>query len=191
MSRFGQLVDLDTITPINVGLTSASEETMISLLGRPRDVNSTECNNAKASDTVKRLSVLQSVGPFRVTGIKPAVDSLREVFAEAKQQEAKLWDALGSEGMLCVRLRKPTSGKPSTKLSNHSWGTALDIKVDGVADGKRDRKVQLGIAILIPIFNQHGWFAGAGFTTAEDDMHFEVATETLNTWARTGLLNPS
>jgi len=117
MSRFGQLVDLDTITPINVGLTSASEETMISLLGRPRDVNSTECNNAKASDTVKRLSVLQSVGPFRVTGIKPAVDSLREVFAEAKQQEAKLWDALGSEGMLCVRFRKPTSGKPSTKLS--------------------------------------------------------------------------
>ncbi len=188
MSKFGELVDLDTITPINVGLTSASEETMISLLGRPRDVTSTKCNNAKVSDTVKRLSVLEHVGPFRVTGIKPAVDSLSDVFAEARLKEANLWDALGSEGMLCVRLRKPTSGKPSTKLSNHSWGTALDIKVDGVADSTRDRKVQRGIAILIPIFNQHGWFAGAGFSTAEDDMHFEVATETLHTWARTGLL---
>jgi hypothetical protein len=188
MSKFGELIDLDDITPINVGLTSPTEETMISLLGRPRDVDSTKCNNAKASDTVKRLQVLETVGPFRVTGIKPAVDSLREIFKDAKLQEPKIWDALGSEGMLCVRFRKPTSGRPSTKLSNHSWGTALDIKVDGVADGKRDRKVQRGIGILIPIFNRHGWFAGAGFTTAEDDMHFEVATETLQTWARIGLL---
>lgn len=189
MSRFGELVDLDAITPINVGLTSASEETMISLLGRPHDVDSTKCNNAKASDTVNRLTVLEDVGPFRVTGIKPAVDSLRTVFAEAKVKEPDLWAALGSEGMLCVRLRKPTSGKPSTKLSNHSWGTALDIKVDDVADGTRDRKIQRGIAILIPIFNRQGWFAGAGFATAEDDMHFEVATETLHIWARNGQLS--
>ena len=188
MSKFGQLVDLDSIVPINVGLTSPSESTMISLLGRPNGVNSTKCANEKASDAVKRLVVLESVGPFRVTGIKPAVDSLRKIFAEAKQQEPTIWSALGSEGMLCVRFRKPTSGAPSTKLSNHSWGTALDVKVDGEADSTRDRKVQRGIAILIPIFNKEGWFAGAGFSTAEDDMHFEVATETLNTWARLGLL---
>ena len=186
MSKFGDLVSLDSIVPINVGLTSPSESTMISLLGRPDGVTGTSCENEKASATVERLLVLDSIGPFRVTGLKPAVESLKTIMAEAKTQEPDLWGALKSAGMLCVRLRKPTDGSISTKLSNHSWGTAIDVMVDGVADQKRDRMVQRGIAILIPIFNKAGWYAGAGFSTAEDDMHFEVATETLNAWAQGG-----
>src|SRR5690242_10255628 len=168
MSTFGQLVKLDSILPINVGLTSPAESTMVSLLGRPIDVTETKCDNNKISTLVRKLRITANVGPFKVTGIKPAVSSLQAIFKEAQDKEPELWGSLTSAGMLCCRLRKPTSGRKSTQLSNHSWGTALDVAVDGEADGGRDRKVQLAIAILIPIFNKFGWFSGAGFTTAED-----------------------
>jgi hypothetical protein len=188
MSRFSDRVDLDSLRPINVGLSSASESTMISLLGRPTGNVTAVCDDSKASQAVKRLLVTDDVGPFRVTGIKPAVSSLRAVFREAQQNVPALAPALESAGMLCVRLRKPTGGQPSTKLSNHSWGTAIDLTIDGETDTKPDGRVPLGIAVLIPIFNRFGWFAGAGFAHAEDDTHFEVAEETMHAWAAAGLL---
>jgi hypothetical protein len=35
MSKFSDMVPLSSMTPFNAGLSSATQETMISLLGRP------------------------------------------------------------------------------------------------------------------------------------------------------------
>jgi hypothetical protein len=49
--------------------------------------------------------------------------------------------------------------------------------------------VQRGIAALIPFFNDEGWFSGVGFSSSEDDTHFEVAEETIQAWAVEGLFD--
>jgi hypothetical protein len=46
--------------------------------------------------------------------------------------------------------------------------------------------MQRGIAELIPLFNEEGWFSGAGFKSAEDDTHFEVADEMIESWEAQG-----
>ena len=77
MSAFSKLIAVASLPPINVGLHSATEQTMISILGRPAgDIDSKNCKNQFASETVKRLQLTKSVGPFKATGLSPAVDSL-------------------------------------------------------------------------------------------------------------------
>ena len=77
--------------------------------------------------------------------------------------------------MLCARLvRGSTSAS-----SNHSWGTAIDLTLDGVLDQRGDGRVQVGLTRIAPIFNRHSWFWGAGFRT-EDGMHFEASDELLS-----------
>lgn len=187
MSSFSELVSRDSLGEINVGLTSASEETMIDALGRPTGILTTAEDNRLISPTAKRLLQTRNVGPFPATGIKPALDSLETIFVNVKNANAALFDAVGFGGMLSVRLRRPTSGPPSTKISNHAWGTAIDIKIDGRLDLSADGRVSRGIAALIPFFNDQGWFSGVGFRTAEDDVHFEVAEETIGAWDALGL----
>ena len=75
---------------------------------------------------------------------------------------------LGTAGMLCCRLVRGSA----TAISNHSWGTAIDLTLDGVLDVYGDDKVQYGLTLIAPIFNRHGWYWGAAFRT-EDGMHFE------------------
>ncbi len=187
MSKWGGMIPKSSLGPINVGLSSASETTMISLLGKPNVTKNDDCYNDLASPPTKALLTSATIAKFKVRGIKPAVASLVSVFNNIQSLDQSLLDASGSEGMLCVRLRRPTSGAPSTHLSNHSWGTAIDIAVDGKTIGNGKGKVQLGIATIIPLFNKAGWFSGVGFG-AEDDMHFEVANETMHAWAASGLL---
>jgi hypothetical protein len=197
MGQFGELVPVSTVGPFNIGLHSANEATMRSLLGSPdRDGLDTTCNhNDQASANVADLVVTQNVAPpgarkFDVTGIGPAVESLARVFAAVQQTNPGIFDEISSSGMLCVRFMKPTSGLPSHNLSNHSWGTAVDIAVDGTPPTHRpDHEIPRAIAVLIKPFNAEGWYSGVGFGGgSEDDMHFEVAEETLQKWAADGRL---
>jgi hypothetical protein len=160
---------------------------MISLLGRPLLPLSVNDQPDHVSDVVRKLKTTVKVSSkIRVTGIKPAVNSLKDVLTEVGDSDAKLLDALASAGMLVVRLRRPTSGKPSTKISNHAWGTAVDFSVDGKPPaGATGQKVPRGIALLVPFFNKAGWYSGIAF---HDDMHFEVAEETIRKWAKAGEL---
>lgn len=193
MGKYAQFVPISSVTPFNVGLHSPTESTMRSLLGSPDAAGlDTSCDhNDNASDVVKKLLVLASVGPFRVQGIRPAVESLTRVFAAVPQANTDLFQEIANGGMLCVRFRKPTSGAISQALSNHSWGTAIDITVDGLYPTHRpDHEIPLAIATLIKPFNDEGWYSGVGFGAgAEDDMHFEVADETLHKWAQAGDLS--
>jgi hypothetical protein len=70
----------------------------------------------------------------------------------------------------------------TTSISNHSWGTAIDLGFDGRVDPWRDNKVYFGLTLIAPIFNRHGWYWGAVFRR-EDGMHFEASRSLAATWA--------
>jgi len=177
---------------INQGLSSAKNTTMLQLLGMPRDRVTRKCLSV-VNEPMKSLVVTRSVGPFRVTGIAPAVDSLKSIMSKIKRDEREVYDSLTTAGMLCVRLIKG-----SKKLSNHSWGCAIDIGIDGKLDGlkngptgRHDGKTLAGLAAMAPYFNKAGWYWGVGFSSFEDGMHFEVADQTIRKWHRQGKLSGS
>ena len=162
---------------------------MIALLGSPQMPLTTQDQPERASPQVKKLETYRQIEKVAANGLGPAVDSLAAVLTRAFAGVPGLKAALRGDGMLAVRLRRPTSGRPSTKISNHSWGAAIDLKLDGFdPPGATGDKVPYFIAALVPFFNEAGWYSGIGFS---DDMHFEVSDETLREWARDGKLGAS
>ncbi|GAB0490424.1 hypothetical protein MMPV_001661 [Pyropia vietnamensis] len=142
------------------------------------------CAAVSSSYAKRALFETASVGPFRVTGIKPAVASLRRVMAAVKAGEPKLYAVLGTAGMTCCRLVRGSS----TSHSNHSWGTAVDIQLSGKTDVLGDGSVYAGLITLYPYFEAEGWFWGAGFSR-EDGMHFEVSDQKMREWSKAGKLD--
>jgi hypothetical protein len=186
--HYMQRVDLAGLLPINRGLSSAQEQTMISLLGPPRRPLTTVGQNERASDPVKRNVVTERMSPlFRLQGLKPAIADLKAVLVQAFAAEPDLERVLSTEGMLSVRMRKPTDGSVSTKISNHAWGTAVDFKIVGFdAPANTRQTVPRFIAILIPLLNTTGWYSGVAF---HDTMHFEVSEERIANWSNDRVFN--
>ena len=166
---------------INRGLSSPTNGMMKVLLGEPSSRYGTECGKVTNKKLVRRI-ITDSVGPFRVTGFDLAVRSLRDVMTEIRGLYPKM--KLSSAGMLCVRRVRGSK----TSISNHSWGTAFDIMIDGDLDDYGDGKVQHGLTLIAPIFNKHGWYWGAHFRK-EDGMHFEISVNKLKQWQSQGLLS--
>ncbi|MHA4811479.1 M15 family metallopeptidase [Flavitalea flava] len=183
------MVDASESLPMNVGISSCKQETMISVLGSPLMPLTTSDQPDRASPMVTRLKQTATIGKHLVvTGIKPAITSLQAAVAQAFLQEKNnghdFESVLSNDGMLNVRLRNPTSGKPSSLISNHSWGTAVDFKIIGHSSpGNTGHSIPRFIAILIPFLNAAGWFSGIAF---HDAMHFEVADETIKQWQQDG-----
>jgi len=162
---------------INRGLTAVSPSFMVQQLGQPRSSYSANCQPV-TSATLQRHVVSQSVGPFKVTGLRPALESLRTALAQVKLEQPAVYAALGTAGMLCCRYIRGST----TNISNHSWGTAVDLTLKGVLDRRGDNMVQVGLALMAPIMNQHGWYWGAAFGT-EDAMHFEASRSLVSKWS--------
>lgn len=165
---------------INRGLQAATSGSMKVLLGIPSNKLVPTCGPVTNKKLAARM-VTDSVGPFRVTGLDLAVKSLREVMTEIGKTYPDM--KLSSAGMLCCRMVRGSS----TAISNHSWGTAIDLKIDGKLDDYGDGKVQYGLTLIAPIFNKHGWYWGAHFRK-EDGMHFDVSINKLKKWKEAGLL---
>jgi peptidoglycan hydrolase-like protein with peptidoglycan-binding domain len=162
---------------INQSLTAVSPSFMVQQLGQPRSDYSANCQPI-TNATLKRHLVSQSVGPFNVTGLRPALESLRTALAQVKREQPAVYAALGTAGMLCCRYIRNSN----TNISNHSWGTAVDLTLKGVLDKRGDNMVQVGLALMAPIMNQHGWYWGAAFGT-EDAMHFEASRSLVSKWS--------
>ncbi|MFC6762357.1 M15 family metallopeptidase [Sulfitobacter porphyrae] len=47
-----------------------------------------------------------------------------------------------------------------SSVSNHSWGTAIDVKLEGRLDGFGDGGTQFGLILLAELFNEEGWYWG-------------------------------
>ncbi|MEN9501235.1 MAG: hypothetical protein RI964_520 [Pseudomonadota bacterium] len=174
---------VDVPNDINVKLSSASNQLLLSLLGSPAKNYDKNCGKVTNSKLLDRIRWGVDVGPFKVSGFDLAIDSLKEVMQEVKANKPCVYEYLESMGMLCCRLVRG-----GNTISNHSWGTAIDIKIAGNLDKPDDNKVQSGLVDIAPIFNKHGWFWGAGFKSWEDGMHFEVSKEKLIEWHKKGLL---
>ena len=165
---------------VNRNLQSATNGMMKVLLGSPSlhpGVNCGPVTNKKLAARMKTANV----GPFNVTGFDLAVASLKDVLAEVLHTYPDM--KLTTAGMLCCRLVRGSN----TTTSNHSWGTAIDLKIDGVLDERGDQKVLHGTHLIAPIFNKHLWWWGAGYPT-EDGMHFEVSIQLIQKWRAAGLL---
>lgn len=161
---------------INAGLNGTKNALMSSLLGNPRGWYDQDCRSVTNAALQARM-VTQNVGPFNVTGLDKAVASLRAVMTDIQAQQPAVFNALSSAGMLCCRNVRGST----TAISNHSWGTAIDLKISGVLDSPGNDKVQFGLTLIAPIFNSHQWYWGAGFPR-EDGMHFEVSKQLLSTF---------
>lgn len=164
---------------INIGLRPVGNEFMLARLGAPLVGGgyTSQCQ-VPTAPRLRRNLVLDTVGPFRVTGLVPAVLSLKAVMADIRAEQPAVYRVLGTAGMLCCRLVRGST----TAISNHSWGTAIDLTLDGVLDAYGDDKVQHGLTLIAPIFNRHGWFWGAAFRK-EDGMHFECSRSLIEPWA--------
>jgi len=171
------LADVVAIPPantFNVGLHSASEATMLSLLGVPG--NKTRDCSSPTGQFARRIKFNVDVGPFRVSGLDIAVASLKQIFDEAGATMPEVVAAVKTEGMLCVRHKRNNRNS----FSNHSWGAAIDLFFGRDVVPQGQRKTHRGVLKLAPIFNQHGWCWGAGFSgNSVDSMHFELAEETI------------
>lgn len=170
---------------MNTGLSAAKVSTLVAIFGAFNNlpVNCSAPKNPK----VKSQLVTQSVGPFRVTGIKPAVESLKRIMAKVKKEHPDLYPLIGTAGMACYR--KVRGGESP---SNHSAGTAIDITIGGVLPAmdyspETPDLIPNGFVVLYAYFHAEGWFWAAGYAGDRvDAMHFEVADETLKRWHAQG-----
>jgi len=184
--NFTELLRKPDPATVNIGLKSPGINFITSLLGNPRDEYTGDCQPV-TNTRLKAKMVTQSVGPFRVTGHSAAVESLGAVFAQVKQEVPDLHALLGTAGMLCARKSKRKDGTLGKNPSNHSWGMAIDIKINGQLDGHGDDMTQRGLLILARYMNAAGWYWGVAFPT-EDSMHFEASTALLQQWHDAGKL---
>ena len=160
---------------INPGLNAARQITMKTLLGNPRGSYTKKCQPV-TNPVLKDLIRTADVGPFKVTGLAPMIEVLRAVFADIRVAQPDVFAGLGTAGVLCARLVRGSA----TSISNHSWGTAIDLTLNGILDQRGDKKrtTQEGLARIAPIFNHHKMYWGAGFPI-EDSMHFELSDQLI------------
>lgn len=169
------VIPLPDMSLFNQGLSSADEQTMLRLLGVP-GAKTANCSPVTGAITGRIKTA--NVGPFRVTGLDVAVDSLKAVFDEAELQIPDVVAAVKTAGMLCVRHKRHNSNS----FSNHSWGTAIDLFFGKDVVAQSVAKTHRGCMQLAPFFNHKGWYWGAGFSgKSVDSMHFELAKETIRT----------
>ncbi|MBS1721830.1 MAG: M15 family metallopeptidase [Armatimonadetes bacterium] len=172
-TNLNNLVPLPPKGSYNTGLTACKPSTLKELLGEPRETYGPECRPV-TNPKLKARIVTKSVGPFRVTGLDVAVASLARVLDAIKRHDPDAYAQIGSAGMLCARLVRGSK----KSVSNHAWGTAIDLTFGDEVDPRGDGKCQLGLLRVYKHFHAEGWYWGAGFPT-EDAMHFELADETV------------
>ena len=169
-------------TRFNKGITQPRNKTMMEILGPPRDSYSTDCQPVTSAG-LKALMETRQVGPIKVTMLKPALDSLERILNRLKESDPDIYAKVGTAGAFCARFIRGST----TSVSNHSWGSAIDLTLQGELDRFADGGTQFGLLILAEYFNDEGWYWGAVYNR-EDSMHFEVGEETLRAWKTEGKL---
>lgn len=167
----------------NVGVQRPRPEVLRALIGEPRSsYNDKEC---QAVTNPKMMSLLETrrIGGFRLTMIKPALDSLEEIMAKLKRDEPDIYNAIGTAGALCARFVRGSS----RSVSSHAWGAAVDLTMKKTLDKMGDGSTQFGLVVIAEYFNNAGWYWGAGYGR-EDSMHFEPGEALLRKWVAEGKL---
>jgi len=180
--RYAEVVNVADRRNLNFGLEIASPRFLIETFGMPREPMGADCAAPTNGRLTSRLETRQ-VGEFDVTMLKPALDSLEQVLANIERADPELHARIHTAGATCARWVRGST----TSVSNHSFGLAIDLTIDGVLDGFGDGRTQLGLTILADFFNAEGWYWGAAFGR-EDSMHFEVGRAKVEQWVAEGSL---
>jgi hypothetical protein len=167
---------------INPGLTSLSQSSALAAFGKPGAL-STDCTPI-TNAALKKQIITKDVGPFKVTGLKPAVEAVERVFVAIKAAKPDLYAVMTTAGMECCRAVRQSS----TNYSNHSWGIAIDLGIHGKLTPRGSHTVQRGMVEAAPFFITERFFWGAGYHTTPDGMHFEVSEELLRDWKASGTI---
>ncbi len=166
----------------NDGVVRPKPAVLREILGEPRSTYSTICQPVTNARLVRTLEA-RNFGNFRLTMIRPALDSLQQIIERLKKEEPDIYAAIGTAGALCARYVRG-----STKsVSSHAWGVAVDLTMKRDLDRMGDDNTQFGLVVLAEFFNNAGWYWGAGYSR-EDSMHFEVGEALLRKWAAEGKL---
>jgi len=174
MSSLSDRIPIPPKDTMNTGLSPAMAKTMLNKLGKPGALTK-DCS-APLGKFKKRVKFGVDVGPFKVSGLDFAVESLRQIFAEVKVELPDVFAQVKTEGMLRVRRRR----KAPLLFSNHSFGTAIDLFFGNKVVDQGVQLAHRGNFLLFPFFNRHGWYWGAEFSgDFVDSMHFELAEETV------------
>ncbi|MCL6282706.1 M15 family metallopeptidase [Ruegeria sp. 2012CJ41-6] len=182
IDAYAQVVLIAERDKVNDGLQLARPSFLRETFGLPREDLNNDCQSM-TNERLKSKLVLEEVGPVRVRMLKPAVESLRDVFDNIQRTDPDLYARINTAGSLCVRFIRGST----TSASAHAYGLAVDLNIDGVLDTLGDGKTQLGLTILADFFRQEGWVWGAAWGR-EDSMHFEVSRNKLEEWLDQGLL---
>ncbi|MEM6972958.1 MAG: M15 family metallopeptidase [Pseudomonadota bacterium] len=177
---FAQVVLIADRRNVNGDLTTPRPKDLEELFGLPREDLTDQCQ-PMTNEKLKEMLAVEDVGPIRAQMIRPALVSLRQIFANVQVFEPELYGRIQSAGSLCVRHIRGREGLASA----HAYGLAVDINIDGYLDTLGDGRTQLGLTLLADFFRKEGWIWGAAFGR-EDSMHFEVSLEKLQTWRRLG-----
>lgn len=159
---------------INGDLRSVNNRLMLASFGQPRGSYNQQCQPPSSPGFRALCAFGVKIDGFKwkVWGLKKAVASLKEVVADIKAEKPEIFDILDHLGMGCCRHQRGSR----TAISNHSWGSAIDLTLNGVKDTRGNGVIQRGVLEIIPIWNRHLWYSGAVFRT-EDAMHMEISRD--------------
>jgi peptidoglycan hydrolase-like protein with peptidoglycan-binding domain len=185
-------VDYNELVPLPSGLVNQNGHTylphsvMMNTLGTPC-ARSTSCSTI-TNPAISAHVVTESVGPFRVTGLRPAVARIRAALSRVKVEKPDLYAVLGTAGMACCRMVRGST----TRYSNHAWGLAIDFTINGKLDPRADGKTQRGLLELYPYMSEQGFYWAAGYSAKyEDAMHFEASLAQVSQWDAAGVFSTS
>ena len=150
---------------VNVGLACPSSKQMEEILGDPHD--------ARTTSRLKR----GRFGSEPITALEPALASIDSVLSRVKSDVPELYAVLGTAGMYALR-----NIRGRNCYSNHSWGTAIDVKVDGLLVALGANYSCKGLDVLCRYFNDAGWYWGGGYHSRKDAMHFECGLALVRTF---------
>ena len=160
----------------NGGLRAVNNSLMLAAFGNPRESYDQECRPPTDPAFRARVAFDQRLEPFTSSmwGLARAVDSLKAVLADIKREKPQIHFILDHVGMGCCRFQRNST----TKISNHSWGSAIDLTLEAKLDVRGNGVMQRGILEIAPIFHRHKWYSGATFRV-EDAMHMEISRDWL------------
>ena len=109
--------------------------------------------------------------------LDPVAQSAAAITHEILVKEPALYTNLYTDGGFNCRV-SPVSGT----ISNHSWGTAIDIRVRNAAyEFGRNSVVTMALLRAYGYFHANGWWWGFGWGDPfEDNMHFQPGQVVLD-----------
>ena len=185
-SWYQQEYDLNnTRSTYNSGLTQANNSYMSQKLANLAMQPNDRCYNERLPAGLNSQMITRDVGLLRsMRLLGPAMNSLQTVWREIIVKEPVLAYLVQSSGSLCYRSNRPSG----TAISNHSWGTAIDVNYGGGSPEFRrgNSNASMYLYRLWRYMHAAGWYWGGGFSS-QDNMHFEASVNQLDYWLFLGI----